>query len=74
MHNKFARVIIDRAIRRELDYAVPESLSARVERWERECGFRFAIAERWPRWWPCLKKQKRRAFARLRRSLAKARP
>src|SRR6478736_4060226 len=30
MHSKFARVIIDRAIRRELDYAVPESLSARV--------------------------------------------
>src|SRR5204863_337988 len=30
MHSKFARVIIDRAIRRELDYAIPESLSARV--------------------------------------------
>ena len=30
MHSKFARVIIDRAIRRELDYAVPESLSPRV--------------------------------------------
>src|SRR5712675_231243 len=30
MHSKFARVIIDRAIRRELDYAVPEWLSARV--------------------------------------------
>ena len=30
MHSKFARVIIDRAIGRELDYAVPESLSARV--------------------------------------------
>src|SRR2546430_15526498 len=30
MHSKFVRVIIDRAIRRELDYAVPESLSARV--------------------------------------------
>src|SRR5947208_15051158 len=30
MHSKFARVIIDRAIRRELDYAVPESLGARV--------------------------------------------
>src|SRR5258708_10438267 len=30
MHSKFARVIIDRAIRRELDYAVPESLSVRV--------------------------------------------
>ena len=30
MHSKFARVIIDRAIRRELDYAIPESLSAGV--------------------------------------------
>ena len=30
MHSKFARVIIDRAIRRELDYAVPELLSERV--------------------------------------------
>src|SRR5436853_224619 len=30
MHSKFARVIIDRAIRRELDYAIPEPLSARV--------------------------------------------
>src|SRR5213082_872602 len=30
MHSKFARVIIDRAIRRELDYSVPESLSPRV--------------------------------------------
>src|SRR5437868_12539684 len=30
MHSKFARVIIDRAIRRELDYAIPESLSARI--------------------------------------------
>ena len=30
MHSKFARVIIDRSIHRELDYAVPESLSARV--------------------------------------------
>src|SRR5436190_5224420 len=30
MHSKFARVIIDRAIRRELDYAIPDSLSARV--------------------------------------------
>src|SRR3982750_130314 len=30
MHSKFARVIIDRAIRRELDYAIPESLSPRV--------------------------------------------
>src|SRR5438094_8353009 len=30
MHSKFARVIIDRAIRRELDYAIPERLSARV--------------------------------------------
>src|ERR1700746_463876 len=30
MHSKFARVIIDRAIRRELDYAVPESLGAWV--------------------------------------------
>src|SRR5437773_2595043 len=30
MHSKFVRVIIDRAIRRELDYAIPESLSARV--------------------------------------------
>src|SRR5438552_1481733 len=30
MHSKFARIIIDRAIRRELDYAIPESLSARV--------------------------------------------
>src|SRR5260370_1547071 len=30
MHTKFARVIIDRAIRRELDYAIPESWSARV--------------------------------------------
>src|SRR5437763_14997726 len=30
MHSKFARVIIDRAIRRELDYAVPEWLSQRV--------------------------------------------
>src|ERR1700720_2967071 len=30
MHSNFARVIIDRAIRRELDYAIPESLSARV--------------------------------------------
>src|SRR6266481_3782164 len=30
MHSKFARVIIDRAIRRELDYAVPEWLRARV--------------------------------------------
>ena len=26
MHTKFARVIIDRAIRRELDYAIPETL------------------------------------------------
>src|SRR5207249_1316015 len=30
MYSKFARVIIDRAIRRELDYAIPESLSERV--------------------------------------------
>ena len=30
MHSKFARVIIDRAIRRELDYAIPELLSDRV--------------------------------------------
>ncbi|PYK78810.1 MAG: primosomal protein N' [Verrucomicrobia bacterium] len=30
MHSKFARVIIDRAIRRELDYAIPELLSERV--------------------------------------------
>src|SRR5256714_3979653 len=30
MHSNFARVIIDRAIRRELDYAIPDSLSARV--------------------------------------------
>src|SRR5437764_3615502 len=30
MHSRFARVIIDRAIRRELDYAVPESLGRRV--------------------------------------------
>src|SRR5213595_3417353 len=30
MHSKFARVIIDRAIRRELDYAIPERVSARV--------------------------------------------
>jgi len=30
MHSKFARVIIDRTIRRELDYAIPESLSARI--------------------------------------------
>src|SRR5205823_6741435 len=30
MHSKLARVIIDRAIRRELDYAIPESLSPRV--------------------------------------------
>ncbi len=30
MHSKFARVIIDRAIRRELDYAIPEMLSERL--------------------------------------------
>ena len=30
MHSKFARVIIDRAIRRELDYAIPELLSERL--------------------------------------------
>src|SRR5947208_4259133 len=30
MHSKFARVIIARAIRRELDYAIPASLSARI--------------------------------------------
>jgi primosomal protein N' (replication factor Y) (superfamily II helicase) len=30
MHSKFARVIIDRAIRRELDYAIPETLAERV--------------------------------------------
>src|SRR5947208_1442175 len=30
MHSKFARVIIDRAIRRDVDYAVRESLRARV--------------------------------------------
>src|SRR6059058_1498100 len=30
MHSKFARVIIDRAIRRELDYAIPALLSERV--------------------------------------------
>jgi primosomal protein N' (replication factor Y) len=30
MHAKFARVIIDRAIRRELDYAIPETLAERV--------------------------------------------
>ncbi|PZR74208.1 MAG: primosomal protein N', partial [Chthoniobacterales bacterium] len=30
MHTKFARVIIDRAIRRELDYAIPETLVERI--------------------------------------------
>src|SRR5947207_5005958 len=30
MHSKFAPVIIDRAIRRELDYAIPELLSERL--------------------------------------------
>ncbi|MBV9010186.1 MAG: primosomal protein N', partial [Verrucomicrobia bacterium] len=30
MHSKFARVIIDRAIRRELDYAIPETLAGRL--------------------------------------------
>jgi primosomal protein N' (replication factor Y) (superfamily II helicase) len=30
MHVKFARVIIDRAIRRELDYRIPETLAERV--------------------------------------------
>jgi len=30
MHSKFARVIIDRAIRRELDYAIPDVLSERL--------------------------------------------
>ena len=30
MHSKFARVIIDRAIRRELDYAIPELLGERI--------------------------------------------
>jgi primosomal protein N' (replication factor Y) (superfamily II helicase) len=30
MHGKFARVIIDRAIRRELDYAIPETLADRL--------------------------------------------
>ncbi len=30
MHSKFARVIIDRAIRRELDYAIPETLAERI--------------------------------------------
>jgi primosomal protein N' (replication factor Y) len=30
MHAKFARVIIDRAIRRELDYAIPETLAERI--------------------------------------------
>src|SRR5437588_7349918 len=31
MHSKSARVIIDRTIRRELDYAIPEWLSARID-------------------------------------------
>src|SRR5437588_195843 len=30
MHSNFARVIIDRAIRRELDYAIPDVLSERL--------------------------------------------
>jgi len=30
MHSKFARVIIDRAIRRELDYAIPELWDERL--------------------------------------------
>ncbi len=30
MHTKFARVIIDRAIRRELDYAIPVALSDKI--------------------------------------------
>ncbi len=30
MHSKFARVIIDRAIRRELDYAIPALLAERI--------------------------------------------
>ena len=38
MHSKFARVIIDRAIRRELDYAVPESLSRAGRRWGASAG------------------------------------